>query len=229
MIPEWFLLWIERHRTAFSLTAEAWGESMVEWFKVFGPLGATEAEMNEASARCIRMSPTPRFTADHLDALKLHLSDLRVERRREFTDQARYESAEVNCCECADSGMVFVPHLQDVDRIEWQWLPYKSRGGEIRREMPVCCLCRKGQEAYNSLAGYAVTKNKPNPMSLGKYQTLNPRWRQMMADWREVRRAEMEANLAKEESSGDRNGWGELVRRIATRNKPRPAECEIPS
>jgi hypothetical protein len=192
--PDWFIGWIERHRTAFGLSADTWNDTMLDWYEsVLRPLGCTEAELNEASARCMRMSPVPRFPADHLDAIKQHVADQRSEGR--LPPSARYlPGASAYCKTCDDTGMVSVPHPDDLDRIEWVWLAHRRE--DDRRQVSVTCSCRRGQLCQDSLTRAGTGIGLGEHLARAKYEAFNPKWRRMLADWQARRRADLEERYA---------------------------------
>jgi hypothetical protein len=220
-IPIWYIMWSDQHRRTFSLVGVTWDSVFELWWPYFDKMQYSPDELAAATLRCIGLKPIPKTTAEHLEAIKDGVTEQRVERRKQMSHLRNYEvpGGYVACSICSDSGYVFVPHPADVDQVEWQWLPYKAKGGELRREMAVTCTCRRGHDAYDALAGMMIQRGKAPPMSLTVYETKNPKWRKMLADWREIRRAESEAAWKREAQNGQKSIWVEIVERMIARGR----------
>ena len=198
------LRWSDLFATMYGANSPEWQRTLGTWAVLFHAEGRSNSELLSAVQAISRMSPVPQFPTQFLDAL-------RGELRRQ--DSSMRESAEakrlaevtkpIRCRLCGDTGWVVgVPHVDFVSGPEWL-LP--------RRTMAVTCQCGLGGFINSRWANAQPDPKKV--MSFSEYEARNPHWRAQM----EVRRAEVDAELATHQQENGEPSWRGVVEGILRR------------
>jgi hypothetical protein len=186
-IPEWYAEWVRNHLTTFGLhTAEGTPEMYIAWWPSFYALDATAAELADATTMILRGGPAPARTADHYQAVKRAIAELRNNRNQRAT-LARYSNPDDRgqCVQCVGSGIVAVPHPDHCSFEGWRPSHYSASGNPVYVTAAVLCNCERGRAIAARQAGIESEKgaSRPRQLTLEQYaERINPNWREQLAD-----------------------------------------------
>lgn len=203
MIPDWYLSWVEFHRTSFLLRLE-WVDAAITWWEDFDRIGATEIDLRAATnALKGDVKLRPQYPGDHLPAVYDGIGNLRLKRaadEREILRRSWGEQVGI-CCDCQDSGCIVVPHQSNVIRGKWE--PVRYRGGRpVYVTMAVACRCPRGRRVAESCGQMGIEWYQAN----------------ILPDWR-VRLQEVEEEDQRFRERHVREGFdlSELVEEVGSR------------
>lgn len=190
MTDEEFTTWNTHHARLFMMNTPADIELFIAWKPLVIPYDLQDfIEGSNYLATERSMS----FRTTHLDIIRqrIHARLIDESRRRIEAEQGSY--GEADCPSCFGSGVVSVPHPQNVHM--GQWLPPFARAG-------VFCHCSLGQAKFASL-GRALDEAKDArrqnvrlpaaPLAWAKYEALVPNWAELLDCRARQQRAEIEA------------------------------------
>lgn len=167
--------WSERYAATFGMTSDADAAMFAAWFEVFTACGYTLAELAAARMAIARRPPT--YRSEHLAAIHAAVRDARLtESRKRAADPLPGDRGA--CSLCGDSGMVTVPHPQQITQGRWQGaaLGYRATAA-------VACSCHAGQAVLAVYDGRSpeFKSRIARPMALAEYQRIAPRWKTLLA------------------------------------------------
>lgn len=161
MTKDEYASWATDHAKSFGLSADADLSMLFSWFDAFSAAGFIVSDLRHATRTMIAKSP-PQFRSDHLRLIQANATILARQRATKAKDsEASGWSA---CSLCIGSGWVIVPHRQSL-----------ANGLMVRGlTMGVACLCQKG---------LATSQSDKAPLTLQRYEKLNPAWREQLETW----------------------------------------------
>jgi len=164
--PDWTL----SHATLFGNRGPEWKLTYAAWNGLFLAQGYTEAQIFEATAAVANRHKIPVFAAEHLNALKEELRDIR-NRDHERALRAA-QTMKPPCPDCNNRGMISVPdpkHISANGECDAFVDPFVGHTVKV-----VCDGCQVAR-----LMGY-----QGQPISA--YTPYVPNWRNLLARYRPI-------------------------------------------
>ncbi len=195
--PDAFTAWVSYHAKLFGMDSERDVASLLAWRDLFDSAGYSPAELRAASD-ALALSPEPlKWREDHRRELVRHLRAARQDRlTRPATDG---ETSYPSCWICGGGGWVCgLPDLRQVK--SGQWLGSAT--------CAVLCSCSYGQKEGQR---HSPKEDRRRPMTLMRYEALNPKWLEQQSLRAETVAAE--AKASDQTSAADRL-LGPIVRRL---------------
>ncbi len=185
--PSWFEAWARAYAIVFGLSPDELAV-VFGWEDFFIASGFVAEDLDEATrvlsqdpGAMVRRAGEAKFLGKcpiHLAAIQSFMRDRRaVSYEREVET---YEDRYGACPHCGGSGRVVVPLLAGVR--DGEWVPLRvARGSATWYTAAVACSCRLGEWLNQRLADSSGKKQRQPLMTLGSYESKNPRWRIQMA------------------------------------------------
>lgn len=221
-VPEWYDLWVAEYLDAFGITAPTsttWAATMTRnWWPAFAGAGYRREDFAGVVGRVILYTPTPRWLNEHLDAIKRAVSEHR-QANRPAAESPTFEAPV--CPDCDNTAWVIVPHPADVKDGEWKPERLNGRGDPVFRTASVVCTgCGPGLKLRNAAYEDEKLKKKP-PMTIDRYERVNPAWREHLAERKAAEKAMREADDVSR--SAEAVDFAALAKRLVERHKNMPA------
>lgn len=201
-LTEWLSYHVDMLGPPAGQDRDAWGETLAGWLDLFELAGYTPNELTEATRLLVLSATPPRFVADHLAGINSLVKYQRQDRQRR--QPAAGDEDRGTCELCGNAGFVTAPNLQGVKRGRWVGIHPYAPGRMVT--VAVLCSCWAGKRRQGQ-QGHA------NTMTLGKYEDLNPGWREQLELSRQERLAQEKAGPMDPKFAAALKGLVEKARR----------------
>ncbi len=158
--------WVLQHADFFNNRSMEWNSTYMVWKKFFADEGFTETELESATVAVFRRSKVPVFGAEHLNALKEELREIRRKAREAALKELQRRPP---CPVCSNGGTVRVPNRSLIDAAG-NWDDAKSQS----LDWAVCDRCDSAK-----ILGCGG-------LSLTDYESRVPNWRSLLARQDEI-------------------------------------------
>ena len=162
--------WAVDHATIFGNKTAEWEETYIAWDRLFKGQGYTDAHLSAATQAVAHRHKVPVFAAEHLNALKEELRDIRNMEHERALRAA--QTMNPPCPDCKNHGMIWAPDPKHISADgEWDGFIDPFDGTTIR---VICDGCQVAR-----LMGYEGP-------TVSAYTPHVPNWRDLLARYRPI-------------------------------------------